>query len=535
MDIIPIVFGMVGGLALFLYGLLLLSTSLQKIAGDRLKTILEKITGKRWKGIAVGAGITAVVQSSSVTTVTVIGLINAGLLTLTQAVPVIIGANIGTTITAQLIAFKIGAFAMPIIAFGFLLFFAGKNYKQKLTGEVILGFGLLFLGMEMMGVAVAPLKESALFMEIVQEFGVYPILGLLVGLVFTAVIQSSSATVALVIAMSMQGLIGLPVALPIILAANIGTCVTVMIASIGARLSAKRAAFAHLIFNVAGVLIIFPLLPLLIPVLSLTASSVPRQIANAHTIFNFAFALMFFPFIGLLIMAVKKFLPGEEPKIERGVKFLDKRTLRTPAIAISLAEKEAERMGSMALSSLDNAVKAFESNDLKLVKTVEKQEDAVDELDNAIEAFLVKITRCELSKKQAKRVASLTHIISDIERVSDHANNIGELAERKIKEKIVLSAHAMREFVVMFRKTRDCFNKSLNVMVSGNVKIAEKVSLLEAEIDGLQNQFEQNNFERMDSKKCNAKANVVFAELIRNLERISDHAHNISLSTTFGF
>jgi len=240
MDIIPIVFGMVGGLALFLYGLLLLSTSLQKIAGDRLKTILEKITGKRWKGIAVGAGITAVVQSSSVTTVTVIGLINAGLLTLTQAVPVIIGANIGTTITAQLIAFKIGAFAMPIIAFGFLLFFAGKNYKQKLTGEVILGFGLLFLGMEMMGVAVAPLKESALFMEIVQEFGVYPILGLLVGLVFTAVIQSSSATVALVIAMSMQGLIGLPVALPIILAANIGTCVTVMIASIGARLSAKR-------------------------------------------------------------------------------------------------------------------------------------------------------------------------------------------------------------------------------------------------------------------------------------------------------
>ncbi len=535
MDVIPIVFGMVGGLALFLYGLLLLSTSLQKIAGDRLKTILEKITSKRWKGVAVGAGITAVVQSSSVTTVTVIGLINAGLLTLAQAVPVIIGANIGTTITAQLIAFKIGAFAMPIIAFGFLFFFAGKSYKQRLAGEVILGFGLLFLGMEMMGVAVAPLKESPLFMGIIQEFGIYPILGLLVGLIFTAVIQSSSATLALVIVMSMQGLIGLPVALPIILGANIGTCVTVMFASIGARISAKRAALSHIIFNVVGVLIIFPFLSLLIPVFSLTAASVPRQIANANTIFNIAFAIIFFPFIGLLILAVKKLLPGEEPTIERGVKFLDKRTLRTPAIAITLAEKEVERMGSMALFALGQSIKAFQTNDLKLVKVVEKQEEAVDELDNAIEAFLIKISRQELSKKQAKRVASLTHIISDIERVSDHANNIGELAKRKAQEKIVLSAPALREFGIMSRKCRDCFNKALNVMVSGNAKIAEKVSVLEAEIDGLQNQFEQNNFERMNGKRCGAKASVVFAELIRNLERISDHAHNIALATTFGF
>ena len=534
MDVVPIVFGLVGGLALFLYGLLLLSTALQKIAGDGLKVILERVTNKRWKGVAVGAGITAIVQSSSVTTVTVIGLINAGLLTLTQAVPVIIGANIGTTITAQLVAFKIGAFAMPIIAIGFLLFFAGKNYKQRLAGEVVLGFGLLFLGMNLMGVAVAPLKESPLFMDIVQEFGIYPILGLLVGLIFTAVVQSSSATVALVIAMSMQGLIGLPVALPIILGADIGTCATVMIASIGARLSAKRAALAHLFFNFVGVLIIFPLLPLFFPLLSLTAEDVPRQIANAHTIFKLAFAVIFFPFIGLLILAVKRLIPGEEPKIERGVKFLDKRTLGTPAIAISLAEKEAERMGLMALSSVDNAAKAFESNDLKLVKVVEKQEDAVDELDNAIEAFLVKITRKELSKRQAKRVAALTHIISDIERVSDHANNIAELAERKAREKLSFSRPALRELDVMFKKSRESFAKSVNVMVSGNRKLAKKVMDLESEIDGLESQFEQNNFERTTYKKCNAKSSVVFADAIRNLERISDHAHNISMATTFG-
>jgi len=258
--------------------------------------------------------------------------------------------------------------------------------------------------------------------------------------------------IELVIVMAMHGLIGLPVALPLILGADIGTCVTVMLASIGARLSAKRAAVAHLVFNIVGVIVVFPFLPLLIPLIPLTAADVPRQIANAHTLFKLFFALLFFPFIGLLVFAVKKILPGEEPKIDRGSKFLDKRTLRTPAIAISQAEKESERLGRMALSALDDAIKAFRLNDLKLVKVVEQQEDAVDELDNLIEAFLVKITRRELSKKQSKRVAALIHSISDIERVSDHAKNISELAERKAKEKMVFSKPAWKELRIMFKK-----------------------------------------------------------------------------------
>lgn len=532
MDLVPIVFGVVGGLALFLYGLLLLSRGLQKIAGDRLKTLLERLTNRRWKGVAIGAGLTAIIQSSSITTVTIVGLINAGLLSLEQAVPVIIGANIGTTITAQLVAFNVGVLAMPIIAAGFLLFFSGRSYRQRLLGEVILGFGMLFLGMNLMSGAVSPLKESSIFMSWVQSFGTNPLLGLLVGLAFTAVIQSSSATVALVIAMSMQGLIGLPVALPLLLGADIGTCVTVMIASIGARLSAKRAAISHLLFNVLGVIVIFPFLPFFVSLVPLTASDVPRQIANAHTIFKLLFAVLFFPFIGVLVIIVKKILPGEEVCIDRGVKFLDKRTLRTPAIAISQSEKEIERMGAIALSTLDHSIKAFKENDLKLVKVVEKEEDAVDELDNAIEAFLVKITRRELSKSQAKRVAALVHSISDIERVSDHANNIGELTERMVREKLAFTEPADRELNEVFKKSRDSYMKAVRVIASGDRVLAEKVFDLEREIDGLTKQYEQNHFDRLRRGTCDAGAGVVFVETLRNLERISDHARNIALAVT---
>ena len=532
MDLVPVVFGIVGGLALFLYGLLLLSGGLQKIAGDRLKSLIERLTNRRWKGVAIGAGLTAVVQSSSITTVTIVGLINAGLLSLEQAVPVIIGANIGTTITAQLVAFKVGVFAMPILAGGFLLFFSGRKYKHRLLGEVILGFGLLFLGMNLMSAAVSPLKDSSMFMTWVQSFGANPLLGLIVGLAFTAIVQSSSATVALVIAMSMQGLICLPVALPLLLGADIGTCVTVMIASIGARLSAKRAAISHLLFNVLGVIVIFPFLPLFVSLVPLTASDIPRQIANAHTIFKILFALPFFPFIGVLVIVVKKILPGEEVCIDRGVKFLDNRTLRTPAIAISQSEKEVERMGALASSTLDHSIKAFKENDLKLVKVVEKEEDAVDELDNAIEAFLVKITRRELSKDQAKRVAALVHTISDIERVSDHAHNIGELAERKAKEKLVFTKQANIELDEVFKKSRDSYQKAMRVIVTGDRVLAEAVFELEREIDGLTMQYEQNHFDRLKDGKCNPSAGVVFVDTIRNLERISDHARNIAMAVT---
>ncbi len=534
MDVVPIVFGLVGGLALFLYGMSLLSNGLQKAAGDKLRLWIEKLTRSKLRGVGVGALVTAVVQSSSITTVTLVGLINAGLLSLNQAVPIIMGANIGTTVTAQLIAFKVGALSLPIIAVGFALASLGKKPAHRYFGQVILGFGLLFLGMNTMSGAMKPLRTDPAMMALLSGLGSPPIFGMGVGAIFTALIQSSSATSGLVIAMASENLLDLPAAIAIIIGANIGTCATVILASIGSTLTSKRAALSHILFNLIGAAIFFVVFSPFVSLVSLTASDLPRQIANAHLIFNISITLAMLPFVATLVFVVKSLLPGKEIKIDGGVKYLDKRLLSTPAVALSQAEKEAERLGRMSLAAVDDAIKAFRENDLTLVKVVQKREDAVDELDNIIEAFLVKITRRELNKKQAKRVSALVHSISDIERVSDHANNIAELAERKAREKLSFSRPALRELEVMFKKSRESFAKSINVMVSGNRKLATRVMNLESEIDGLQAKFEQNNFERTTHKRCNAKSSVVFAEAIRNLERISDHAHNISMATTFG-
>jgi len=534
-DFIQIGFGLVGGLALFLYGMTLLSHGLQKAAGDKLRAWIEKLTRSKLRGVAVGAGVTAIIQSSSITTVTLVGLINAGLLSLEQAIPIIMGANIGTTVTAQLIAFNVGIFALPIIAIGFVLTMVGKRPSHRYIGQIILGFGLLFLGMNTMSAGLKPLRSDPFIMAQLASFGSAPFLGVSAGAIFTALIQSSSATTGLVIVMASEELIDLPAAISIIIGANIGTCITILFASIGATLTSKRAALSHIVFNVLGAAIFLAVFYPFVSMISLTAVDLPRQIANAHLIFNLSTTLLMLPFVAVLVFIVKTVLPGKEIKIDGGVKYLDKRTLSTPSIAISQAEKEVERMGRMSLSALDNVTKAFKSNDLGLVKVVEKEEEAIDELDNIIESFLVKITRRELSKKQAKRVASLIHSISDIERVSDHANNIGELTERKIKEKLVFSKQAQKELEVIFKKSRSSFAKSINVLVSSNKKLAQNVFDLESEIDVLQKQFEQNNFERTNNGKCNAKSSVVFAEIIRNLERISDHAHNISIATIHGF
>jgi phosphate:Na+ symporter len=335
--------------------------------------------------------------------------------------------------------------------------------------------------------------------------------------------------------MASEQLLDLPSAVALLIGANIGTCATVLLASIGSTLSSKRAALSHVLFNLIGAGLFFVAFVPFVSIVALTASDLPRQIANAHLVFNISVSLIMLPFVGALVFAVKKALPGKEVRIDGGVKYLDKRTLHAPALALGQAEKEVERMATIALSALDDSIKAFNSRDLVLVKVVEKKEDSVDELDNAIEAFLVKITRRELSKRQSKRVAALVHSISDIERVSDHANNIGELTERAVREKMVFSKTALKELDLMFRKSRASFSKSVNVLVSGDKEKAQKVLDLEKEIDGLTSQFEQNNYERMNQKRCDTKSSVVFTELLRNLERISDHSRNIAMSIIHGF
>ncbi|MEE8168105.1 MAG: Na/Pi cotransporter family protein [Candidatus Hydrothermarchaeales archaeon] len=535
MEVLPIVFGVVGGLALFLYGLRVLSGSLKKVAGDRLKIMLEKFTNRASKGALVGTFVTSIIQSSSVTMVTLIGLINAGLLTMEQAVGVMLGAEIGTTITAQLVAFRIGMFYLPLIAIGFFLSFFAKSEKNRYIGEAILGFGLLFLGMHTMKNGVSSLRSDPFFIDFLYTFGKTPILGIIAGAIFTGIVQSSTATTGLVIAMGMENVINLPSAIALIFGANIGTCITGLLASIGSSLSSRRTAVAQLLINVAGVSLFFPFIWKYAGIVALTSSNLPRQIANAHTIFNVTITLLMLPLVGVVVTVVKKIVPGEEIKIDRGVKFLDKRTLKTPALALGQAARETNQMAKIASEMLKHAENALETEDLKLTLTIRKQEEAIDELYDAIERYLVQLSGEDLSEAQARKFAILNHSITDIERVGDHAHNLAELIEQKSKGGLVFSEFATNELRSMFEKVRSAYDKSFRVLQKENMDLGKAVLDLEKDVDVMEREFVENHLKRLKDGICEPVAGPVFVDMLRNLERISDHASNIASSVLIGF
>ena len=535
MEILTIIFGIIGGLALFLYGLYLLSESLQKIAGEKLKLIIERLTNNKLKGVTTGALVTATIQSSSITTVTLIGLINAGLINLEQAISVIIGANIGTTITAQLIVFKIGKYALPIIAIGVSSFLLSKNKKLKNVGKVLLGFGLLFLGMNLMSSGVRPLQDLPFFINLISDLGKIPLLGIAIGAIFTGIIQSSSATSGLVIAMGMENLLSLKSAIAIIIGANIGTCITVLLASFGASLSGKRAAIAHLIFNVTGAVIFIPFLSVFSNLVSLTSRELPRQIANAHSLFNITTTIILLPFMFFLIFLVKKIIPGKEFKVDGNTKFLDNRLLNTPSIAISQTFKETNRMAGLTYEMLKDCIKIFKDKDKELIRLVLKKEDAVDNMFRSISGYLVKISQRELSKEDSRRLSILSHSIRDIERVGDHVNNLVESAERKFKEKLIFSEEAEKELEIMFEKVRVVYEKTITALKEDNKELAKEVIILEDDIDKFEDKFEKSHINRLKEKTCNPASGIIFVDILRNLERISDHATNIVNTIRFGF
>ena len=525
-----ILFGLVGGLALFLYGMKLLSEGLQKAAGNKLKTIFEHLTSRPIKGIMTGAFITSLVQSSSITTVTLVGLINAGLITLTQAITVIMGANIGTTITAQLVAFKIGKYSLPIIAMGTLFLFLAKKKKYYYLAQIFLGFGILFLGMDIMGKGAAPLREFPFFIDMLISFGEIVLLGVLAGAFFTAIIQSSSATTALVISLSMENIIGIKAAVAIIIGANIGTCVTALLASISTSLSARRAAFAHTLFNILGAVIFLPLINILIKITTFLSGELPRQIANAHTIFNITTTFLMVPFIPLLVIAVKKLVPGKEHKVDHDTKFLDKRLLNTPAIAIAQANKEMQRMASLTIEMLEESTKTFLENKKDMIQLVSKKEEAVDNIHNQMDYYLKKISESSITKQQSKKVADLFHVINDIERVGDHATNLIELAEKKLDAKLHFSKQAQEELEIVSDETIKSYKLAIQAMNKKDKKLAMEASKLEDKIDDQVERFEMNHLKRLKKKACNPALGIVFVEVLKNLERVSDHANNIASS-----
>ena len=532
-----ILFSMAGGLALFLFGMKVLSQGLQMAVGDRMKKWLEKLTDNKFLGIGIGALVTAVIQSSSITTVTLVGLINAGIITLTQSVPVIMGANIGTTVTAQLIAFKVGKLSLPIIALGFLLYTVCKKDMYKHLGQVILGFGILFLGMNLMSGQAKQLVHDPHIVGYLAKMGQVPILGILAGAIFTGIIQSSSATSGVVISMGMGSpeLMTLPAAVAIIMGANIGTCVTVALASIGSTLSSKRAALCHMLFNVLGVLLFALVFTPFIHLIKLTSNDIARQIANAHVIFNITTTLLLLPLAGVLIVLVKKIIPGEEPKVEEGPKYLDEHTLQTPGIALAMAEKETVRMARIALSMIEASRIALLERDEKQIEVVQQKEKAVDNLDDAIEIFMSKIDKDGLSERQQVSLAVLTHAISDIERIGDHANNICELSAQRIKLKVRFSDEAFDELKDVFDKTDQSVMDCISVIKKGDLDAIDEIKNIEQEVDQMVIQMEQAHLERLEQGMCSAKAGPIYLDVLRNLERITDHTHNIACAKSIGF
>ncbi len=526
-----IFFGVLGGLGLFLYGMHVMSTSLQRAAGDKLKDIIGLLTTNRLLGVVVGAVVTAIVQSSSATTVMVVGFVNAGMMNLSQAVGVIMGANIGTTVTAQVISFRVDQYAPIVIGVAVIIWLVTKNRKIKQIAEAFIGFGILFVGMTFMGDALRPLREMQAFQDLIISFSDNPLLGVLAGFFITVALQSSTASTSIVLALSLQGLVPLNAALPVLFGINIGTTVTAIISSIGANRTARRAAAAHFVFNVVGTLIflIFLRAPLYWVVEQLSPDSVTRQIANAHTIFNIVSTLMLLPFAGLIVKTAKKIVPGEED-IQEGIKYIDIRLLETPSIALNSAMRETLHMGNTAKKTLHTALQGFFNKNEKAIMEGFRIEKIVNEIERELSAYLVKLSNTDISKKNREILTGLFNTINDIERVGDHADNIAELALYKLENDLFFSEEANDELDKMSTMTIDAYEKSLTAMTNLDQSLALEVLEIENRVDEMEKNLRANHIDRLNRNLCNTGSGVVFLDIISNLERISDHASNIAYS-----
>ena len=525
------IFAFLGGLSLFIFGMHMMGEGLQKAAGDKLQRILSAITGVVVVGVVVGALVTAIIQSSSATTVMTVGLVNAGLLTLKQAFSIIMGSNVGTTMTAQLIAFKLTKYVKLIMAIGFVLYFVSKKQQHKYIGQVIFGFGILMLGMEMMGDAVMPLKNYQGFVDFIQNFSHKPILGVLVGVVMTVVIQSSSATIGVLMAMASQGLIPLEGAIPVLFGDNIGTCITAVLAAIGTNITARRTALAHVMFNVIGSVIFLIFLNQFMHVVAMISppDDIARQIANAHTAFNVMNTLLFIPFAGLFVKGICYLLPGEEHIVSFKPVYLDKNVLGTPSIAIALASKEMIRMANVARENVNVGMQAIMEKDMKKVKYVKQHEPVVDSLEEEITVYLTKLSETRLSEDLSAKHTALLHACNDIERIGDHAENLAKQAKTMIQDgSILFSGAALDELKDIAVKVDQCYAAAIEAMEFDNKAKAEECLQLAREVRSLLRDTRKNHITRLNENQCTAVAGFVLIEMITNLRRISDHSLNMA-------
>jgi len=530
------VFLLLGGLGMFLFGMKMMSDGLENAAGDRMRRVLEVLTGNRFAAVGVGAGVTAIIQSSSATTVMVVGFVNAGLMSLLQATGVIMGANIGTTITGQLIAFNLSDIAPLILFIGMLFYVFVRRRSLVRIGEIVLGFGVLFVGLSLMAQDMDALREMESFHRLLVSFK-NPVIGVLFGTLFTAIIQSSSAAVGILQTLATLGLVSLDTGVYVVLGMNIGTCITAILASIGTNANAKRAAGIHLMIKIIGMLIylvVLALFPSIVSfIVSLSPDNVSRQIANFHTLFNVSITIILFPFTKLMVRLIERIIPDKHASdhVEQKLMYLSERTAQTPGIALTQTLKELSRMGEIAAGNLDRSLKAFFNRDEQTAYRVIEIEKTIDYLSHSITNYMIEFRGLDLSETDLKTLGSLHHVVIDMERIGDLAENIAEYTLTMMEKRANMTSEAEAELRTMAEKTKETLRMSLDIFDRRDKSRLPVVDAMEQEVDIMKKSFTNNHIDRLQSKACDPQTGVIFTNMVATLERVADHATNIAFST----
>ena len=542
MNYLDIIIPFVGGLALFIYGMQIMAQGLQNAAGNKMKQLLKALTQNKIMGVLLGAIVTAIIQSSSATTIMVVGFVNAGLMDLTQSMSVIMGANIGTTVTGWLVSsvewakFLSPAVIAPVVVMiGVILMITAKNISHKEISSIVIGFGILFIGIEMMSDAVYPLRESEIFKTLFMTLGENPILGILTGAAVTAIIQSSSASVGILQTLAASGLVPFHAAVYIIMGQNIGTCITAMLSAIGASRNAKCASYMHLLFNIIGTVLFSIVSIAYFKIINPTMGFGPisqTEISVVHTVFNIATTILLFPFSSYIINIAKELnhVEMEQEKDESELLHLDDRLLETPSFAVQSAVLEVVRMGHIVEKNLNTAVAALLERNHDKIDKVRKREVTINNLCNSISDYLVKICNTHINQTENSVVTSLLAVITDMERVGDHCKNLAGCAEALERDNVFFSESAVEELLQMIDKTKSSYDNALKALEFSDTTFAYETVRAEDIVDDMEEKLRAGHINRLANNLCNVRSGVRYLDTLTNLERISDHAMNIAQS-----
>ncbi|MDW4507139.1 MULTISPECIES: Na/Pi cotransporter family protein [Priestia] len=533
LDVQKMIFEFIGGLGIFLFGIKFMGDGLQKSAGDKLRDILDRFTTNPFMGVLAGILVTVLIQSSSGTTVITVGLVSAGFMTLRQAIGVIMGANIGTTVTAFIIGIDISSYALPILAVGAILLFFFKSKAVQNFGQIAFGFGMLFFGLELMGSGMKPLRSLQQFQDLTVSMSDNPILGVVIGTLFTVIVQSSSATIGILQELFGQGAIDIQAALPVLFGDNIGTTITAILASIGASVAARRAALTHVMFNLIGTtifLIILPLFTRFVEYLKVAMDLNPEMtIAFAHGIFNTTNTIIQFPLIGLLALIVTKLIPGEDAVIDFKPKHLDPIFIeQSSSIALGQAKAELIRMGEFATLGLEEANGYLKTRQPQHADATMQIENAINNLDKKITDYLVLLSRSSMSEAESEEHSVLLDTARDIERIGDHFENIIELVDYQITNKVKMTKEANNDLADMFELTILTVKEAVSSLEKVDREKAVQVIQKEEQIDAMERLLRKKHILRLNENICTGSAAIVFVDIISNLERVGDHAVNIA-------